>query len=245
MGSGASCPTGLRWRFPDAARETTYNHRTHSQNVVLALCHNPTVTDIQQHAKRPIYFAIFLIVAGVIGWFAAFDLTLEKIQTLINPAYAPSCNISPLVQCGLNMSSPQGAIFGFPNSIIGVAAFIAPILVGVSILAGARFARWYWVAFNLGMLGAIAFVGWLSYESIFVLGTLCPYCLVVWAVVIPLFFYITVFNLKQGHFGNGERSRDLFRQVYPWTWILVLLGYLVIVVEAQLRLDAITSIFFR
>ena len=36
------------------------------------------------------------------------------------------------------------------------ALIIAPIVVGASLLAGARFARWYWVVFNLGVAGAIA-----------------------------------------------------------------------------------------
>lgn len=181
--------------------------------------------------------------AGIAGWYAAFDLTLEKIQTLINPDYVPTCNISPLVTCGPNMASWQGSIFGFPNPVIGVAAFVAPIVVGVAILAGARFARWFWVLFNLGFVAGIVFVAWLMTQSIFVLGTLCPYCMLVWAVVIPMFWYVTAFNLKEGHFGNGRSSREIAALLYPWVWVLVLLSYLVIVVMAQLRLDAITSIF--
>ncbi len=193
--------------------------------------------------RRPIGLALLLIVAGIAGWYAAFDLTLEKIQTLINPDYVPTCNISPLVTCGPNMASWQGSIFGFPNPVIGVAAFVAPIVVGVAILAGARFAKWFWVLFNLGFVAGIAFVAWLMVQSIFVLGTLCPYCMVVWAVVIPMFWYVTAFNLKEGHFGNGRGSREIAALVYPWVWVLVLLSYLAIVVMAQLRLDAITSIF--
>lgn len=228
--------------FPDAARRTEANYRMHSQNAYFALCDNPTVVDTTIKTRRPFIFAIFLIVAGVIGWIAAFDLTLEKIETLVDPDYNPSCDISPLVQCGVNMSSAQGSVFGFPNPIIGVAAFIAPILVGVAILAGARFASWFWIAFNAGLLAGIVFVAWLISQSIFVLGTLCPYCMVVWSVMIPMFFYVTVFNLKEGHFGNSGASRQIFARIYPFTWILVLLGYLAIVVMAQLRLDAITTI---
>ena len=185
---------------------------------------------------------MLLIVAGIAGWYASFDLTLEKIQTLINPAYVPTCNISPLVTCGPNMASWQGSIFGFPNPVIGVAAFVAPIVVGVAILAGARFARWFWVLFNLGFALALVFVIWLIGQSIFVLGTLCPYCMLVWLVVIPLFWYVTAFNLKEGHFGNRGASREIAALVYPWMWLLSLLCYLVIVVMAQVRLDAITSI---
>ncbi|QJU53285.1 vitamin K epoxide reductase family protein [Herbiconiux sp. KACC 21604] len=193
-------------------------------------------------SRRPIGLAIFLVVAGVLGWFASFDLTLERIETLIDPSYVPSCNISPLVTCGPNMASPQGALFGFPNPIIGVAAFVAPIVVGVAILAGARFAKWFWVIFNLGFALALWFVIWLMIQSIFVLGTLCPYCMLVWSVVIPLFWYVMAYNVKEGNFGNRGASREIAAMAYPWVWTLVLLSYLAVVVMAQLRLDAITTI---
>lgn len=213
-----------------------------SGHFLTSLWNNPIVATTPTQTKRPVFFAIFLIAVGVIGWFASFDLTLEKIETLVNPGYAPSCDISPLVACGPNMASWQGSVFGFPNPIIGVAAFMAPIFVGVAILAGAKFAKWFWVLFNVGMLGALVFVSWLISQSIFVLGTLCPYCMVVWSVVIPGFFYVTVFNLKNGHFGNGAASRRVFAKLYPWTWVLALLGYIAIIVMAQLRLDAVTTI---
>lgn len=199
-------------------------------------------TSSETGGRRPIAFAVFLIVAGLVGWYSAFDLTLEHIRTLMNPDYVPTCNISPLVTCGPNMASAQGSAFGFPNPIIGVAAFMAPIIVGFAILAGARFAKWFWVLFNLGFALGLAFVCWLIGQSIFVLGTLCPYCMLVWLVMIPLFLYVTAFNLKEGNFGNGGASREIAALLYPWVWIVAVLGYLVIVVMAQLRLDAITSI---
>ncbi len=207
-----------------------------------ALCDTDLVPAETAEYRRPIGLAVLLIVAGALGWYSSFDLTLEKIQTLINPDYVPSCNISPLVTCGPNMASSQGSVFGFPNPIIGVAAFVAPIVVGMAILAGARFAKWFWVIFNLGFVAAVAFIIWLMGVSIFVLGTLCPYCMLVWASVIPMFWYVTAYNVKQGHFGNGRGSREVGALVYPWMWTLVLLSFLVIVVLAQLRLDAVTTI---
>jgi uncharacterized membrane protein len=210
--------------------------------LVKALCNNPIVPASTPGYKRPIALAILLVIGGALGLWAAFDLTIERIETLIDPSYVPSCNISPLVTCGPNMASPQGSLFGFPNPIIGVAAFVAPIVVGMAILAGARFAKWFWVLFNLGIVLALWFVVWLMIQSIFVLGTLCPYCLLVWAVVIPLFWYVTGYNLKQGNFGNRGASREIAATFHPWLWTLVLLSYLAVVVMAQLRLDAITTI---
>ncbi len=90
-------------------------------------------------ARRPIALAILLIVTGAVAWYSAFALTLDKIAVLINPAADLDCNFSVIVQCGANLGSWQGEILGFPNPLIGVAGFVAPIAVGVALLAGARF----------------------------------------------------------------------------------------------------------
>lgn len=191
--------------------------------------------------KRPLALAIFLIVGGVIGFIAAFALTLDKFQTLEHPTSTLSCNISVIVQCGKNLDSAQGSAFGFPNPVIGLAGFFTVLVVGVSILAGARFARWYWIIFNLGLTFAIGFVIWLISQSIFVLGTLCPWCMVVWAVTIPLFLSVTLHNLSTGAIPSGERARRFFTAARGWVPLVSLICYIVIAVIAQLRLNVLAT----
>src|SRR5690606_3018953 len=122
----------------------------------------------------PIVLPILLIVTGILGWYASFALTVDKILILQDPAADLDCNISLLVQCGVNLESWQGAVFGFPNPLIGLGGFVAPIAVGVGMLAGARYARWFWIAFGAGVAGALAFVVWLMSQSFYALATLCP-----------------------------------------------------------------------
>ncbi|CAN5289118.1 vitamin K epoxide reductase family protein [soil metagenome] len=190
--------------------------------------------------RRPWIFAVFLIVTGALGWWAAFSLTLDKFAVLENPEADLDCNFSLLVQCGVNLSSPQGAVFGFPNPLLGLGGFVAPIAIGVGLLAGARFARWFWVAFNVGVAGALAFVIWLIAQSVFVLGTLCPWCMLVWSVVIPLFWAVTARNLAAGAF--GERALGAGRFIQSWIVPIVIVSYAVVALLAQVRLDVIGHI---
>ncbi|MFC5502137.1 vitamin K epoxide reductase family protein [Lysinimonas soli] len=192
-------------------------------------------------SRAPWLFPVVLIVTGAIGWFASFRLTLDKIQLLEHPAQQVDCNFSVLVQCERNIESWQGAVFGFPNPLIGLSAFIAPIAVGVALLAGARFARWFWIAFNAGVAGAMAFVIWLMAQSIFVLGTLCPYCMLTWSIVIPMFFAVTTRNAREGVFGTG-----LMRPGARFTrWLITadVVCYVIVGTIAQLRLSWIQSVF--
>lgn len=187
--------------------------------------------------SRPIAFAVFSVVAGAIGWFAAFELMTEYIHTLREPGYVPNCAISLLVTCGPNMGSWQGAVFGFSNSIIGLAAWTAPIIVGVALLAGARFKAWFWWLYQLGLLGGLVFVHWLAYQSIFDIHTLCPWCMVTWAVMIPL-FWVSIFMIPaSGWSGVSPRLQRLGVALLRWAWVIAVLDILLIAFVAQLQLD--------
>ena len=195
------------------------------------------MTDTQTATRRPWILAIFLVVAGAAGWWAAFNLTLDKFLVLENPKAELSCNLSVLVSCGKNLASAQGSAFGFPNPLIGLGGFAAVIAVDVAILAGAQFAKWFWIAFNLGIAGALAFVIWLIGTSIFVLGTLCPWCMLVWSVTIPLFWVVTLRNLREGVYGSA--ASGVGRALMPWVIPIVLASYLVVAIIAQVVLDVI------
>lgn len=191
---------------------------------------------------RPTGLAIFLIMAGAIGFAAAFALTMDKFLMLENPAAQLSCNFSILVSCSTNLASWQGAIFGFPNPVIGLAAWSVVISVGMAILAGARFARWFWIGLNVGFLGAITFVVWLIYQSIFVLDVLCPWCMVTWSVTIPGFLAVTLYNLKTGNIPVPDGVRRLAGVGYSWLFVLTLACYIIFAIVAQVNMDVLNRI---
>jgi uncharacterized membrane protein len=198
------------------------------------------MNDTSTETRRPWMLAVFLIVTGALGWWAAFSLTLDKFAILADPEADLSCNFSPLVQCGANLSAWQGSVFGFPNPLIGLGGFVAPIAVGVALLAGARFANWFWIAFNLGLAGALAFVIWLIAQSIYALFTLCPWCMLVWLVTIPLFWVVTLRNARERVFGSRlTRAGDA---LMPWVVPITVACYLVVAVLAQMQLDVLRHV---
>ena len=196
-----------------------------------------------EQRSRPVAFAIWLIVAGTIGWWAAFQLTVEKFHLLTNPDATLGCDFSLLVQCQANLDSWQGSVFGFPNPIIGLTGWMAPIVVGAALLSGARFQRWFWLLFGLGMTGALAFVIWLIVQSIFVIGTLCPWCMVTWAVTIPTFFATIVHLFRVGVFPVSPQAQKAAGGLMSWVPLMTVLAYGIIAVVAQIRLDVLGNLF--
>ena len=215
-------------------------HAAHSRPIALA-CHNPRVKD-DLPAKRPYAYAITLIVAGIVGWIAAFALTIEKFALLTNPTAPLSCDISLLVQCGKNLDSAQGSLLGFPNPILGLGGWIAVVVVGFALLAGARFDRWFRILFNVGVAAALALVIFLIITSIFFLGTLCPWCMVTWVATIPLFWLVTINNLRDGTIPLPPRARAFFEGAYSWVPAISVICFVIIAALAQVRLDVIGSL---
>ena len=183
---------------------------------------------------RHVGYGIWLIVAAILGWWAAFQLTLEKFYVLENPGETTSCYVSVMLQCDKNLGSWQGSVFGFPNPLIGVTAWMAVLVMGVAVLAGVRFPRWFWGAFGVGVLGAFIFVCWLIGQSIYNLHTLCPWCMATWAVTIPTFFATVVHLVRNGTLGRSAAARERAGRLMVWVPLATILAYAIIIAMAQL-----------
>ena len=69
---------------------------------------------------------------------------------------------------------------------------------------------------------------WLIAQSLYDIGALCPYCMAVWAVTVPIFWYVTLRNLDRGAPSAGRRqwAGVLMRNhsIALTVWFLVLIA---------------------
>lgn len=157
------------------------------------------VKKTKQQTKLQKYFPWLLIIGASIGLIAAFILTMEKFALLENPQKELICDINPVVSCGSVIMTPQASAFHFPNPFLGLAGFSVLITLGMSMLAGAVIIKkWYWRTYLVATFLGAAFIHWLAYQSLYNIGALCPYCMVVWAVTIPIFWYSLLWTLREG-----------------------------------------------
>jgi uncharacterized membrane protein len=171
-----------------------------------------------------------LSVGGAIGFLAAFVLSTEKVALLKDPGFIPSCNLSPILSCGSVMNTHQAEAFGFLNSFLGIAGFAIVTTVGMALLAGATLKRWFWRGLQLGTLFGVGFVTWLQFQSIFRINALCPYCMVVWSVTIPIFWYTLLYNIRQGHLPFNKKAAAFLQRYHGdilLAWFLIILGIII------------------
>ncbi|OFV73522.1 vitamin K epoxide reductase family protein [Rhodococcus erythropolis] len=174
--------------------------------------------------------AWFLALGGAAGLTAALVLTVEKFALLADPNYVPSCSINPVLSCGSVMITPQAAAFGFPNPLIGIVAFTIVVTTGVLTLGGVTLPRWYWVSLLAGTTLGVVFIQWLIFQSLYRIGALCPYCMVVWAVTVPIFAIVT--RTALGHAPNVA-----VRSVINWRWTIVALWFALVFVLVFVRFE--------
>ncbi|MDX8030380.1 vitamin K epoxide reductase family protein [Lentzea sp. BCCO 10_0856] len=155
-----------------------------------------------------------LAVGGFVGLIASSVLTIEKIALLKDPFYVPTCSINPVLSCGSIMKTAQAEVFGFPNPLLGIAGFAVVTTLGVLLVSGVSLPRWVWIGLQVGVTFGVLFVHWLIVQSLYEIGALCPYCMVVWAVMIPIFWYTTLRNI---------------RPTFQYHSVVLILWYLVIV----------------
>ena len=135
---------------------------------------------INKNSRPEKIFPIFLILFGVVGMLASGAIAVEKEHLLKNPETELLCNINPIYSCSNVFLSPQSQILGVSNELAGIAVFAVLITVGVMLLAGAKLKNWFWYAFLAGMIGFMLMVLWFFRQSVYVIGSLCIFCSIVW-----------------------------------------------------------------
>nr|QZD55084.1 vitamin K epoxide reductase family protein [Glycomyces sp. TRM65418] len=183
----------------------------------------------RREARGRTVTGLVLLLGGLVGLAAAFDLTYERIASLADPDHVISCDFNPVLSCGTVMDTWQASVFGFANPMMGLVSFPLVVFTGVLLLAGVALPRWMSLLFNLGTLGGLAFVSWLIFQSVYRIGVLCPWCMAVWAVVLPIFWFTTVHNLRTGAIPVGPDWRDAVDDLLRYHWIGLTLLYLAVV----------------
>jgi len=186
---------------------------------------NNTMTDkatiAESKVNAPVSVLWWILVTGLLGFFGAAMLTYEHIRQLLNPNESLSCDVNSLISCGTVMKQDQAHIFGFPNSWVGIVGFSLVIAFAVAQLFFRRsYSKKVWVGFVAGLGLAATFVTFLFSQSMFVIHVLCPYCMVVWAGVIPLFIHILLWSRSFGIFDLKPAAIDRAKAIFEWSWVI-------------------------
>ncbi len=172
----------------------------------------------------------WLTILGSLGMLASVTLLHDVIELAKNPSFVPICSINPILSCTSVMASAQAEVFGIPNPVFGVIAFTMLITFGILLTAKTTFTRWIWgAALAAGVMGVI-FAHWLFFQSMFALGTICPWCSLVWVITIAIFWLLVSYVLDHELFGTTKKLTVMrsiwrrYRTAVLIAWYLLLIA---------------------
>ena len=161
------------------------------------------MTDLLGHVHRLRHSNAWIfgtmLVSACLSLIASFVLSVDALTLAADPDASLACNINAVISCGTVGSSWQAHLFGFPNAYLGMLAEPVVITIAVASLGGVRFPRWFMcsaqVVYTLGFL----FAYWLLYQSMFVIGAMCPWCLLVTVSTTLVFATLTHVNIRDAN----------------------------------------------
>ncbi|WP_305707362.1 vitamin K epoxide reductase family protein [Nocardioides sp.] len=175
---------------------------------------------------------VTMLVASVASLVASFVLSIDALRLAENPNADLGCDINAVISCGTVAGSWQSSLFGFPNAFLGLITEPVVITVAVASLAGVRFPRWFMLTAQVIYTLGLAFAYWLFHQSMFEIGALCPWCLVITLATTLVFFELTYVNIRDHNFYLPARTQAALVRfirsdldiilVVVWVLILVL-----------------------
>lgn len=187
-------------------------------------------TPEQKDGGAPRGQSIVMLVSGLLGMFASFELLEAEKELLANPGGQLSCDINPIVGCGTFLQSSANTLFfGISNAVFGLAFFSGIVALGLVLLARGKFGIWLWRLIDVAMVGAFAWLLWFWHTAFFVERGLCPYCMVVWLATIPLVCTVLGRSAQARHYPIPDGVR---RVLFRGRWWITAGIYLALVILA-------------
>ncbi len=140
-----------------------------------------------------------MLVGSIASLIASLVLSIEAIELARDPDAVLACSINVILNCATVNSHPSAFLLGFPNSFLGMIAEPVVITVAIAGLAGIKFPRAFMFAAQVGYTIGFIFALYLFAISFFVIGALCPWCLLVTLTTLLVWFAITRYNIRENN----------------------------------------------
>jgi len=121
---------------------------------------------------------LILTIGASIGLIAAFMQTIEKLILLENKDAILACNLSSIFNCNTVLNAPQSSLFGFPNSLICIMIFTFLLAIGIVGRTKSHITSKLLYGFQALAIFMLAFALWFLFTSIYVIGSICIFCLI-------------------------------------------------------------------
>ena len=140
-----------------------------------------------------------------------------------NPEAELGCSINAIFDCAKVGLTPQANVFGFPNAFLGLISEPVVMTIAVAALCKTRFPKWFMFTANICYLLGVIFAYWLLFQSTFVIGALCPWCLTITVSTTFVFWSMTQWNILEGNLYLSPAALEKARTFVRGGWMTIIL----------------------
>lgn len=184
-----------------------------------------------------------MLVGALLSLLAAFVLSVEAIQLAKDPNASLSCSVNIVLNCATVAKHPSAELLGFPNSFFGLMAEPVVITVAIAGLAGIAFPRRFMFLAQVGYTLGFAFAIFLFFTSYFVIGALCPWCLLVTVTTAFVWFSITRYNIRENNLYLPKKLQEAAHHFVERDYDKLVLGLVIVVMIAAIFIKYGDSLF--
>ena len=186
---------------------------------------------------------VSMLVGAIASLIASFVLSMEAIELARDPEAILSCSINIVLNCAKVGLHPSAQLFGFPNSFLGMIAEPVVITVAIAGLSGVKFPRLFMFVAQIFYTLGLLFAFWLFGQSYFVIGALCPWCLLVTATTTFVWFAITRYNIRENNLYLPKKAARAAHQLIDKNFDKVALFTVIVILIAAIILKYGSALF--
>lgn len=130
-----------------------------------------------KHNHNQIKLYGIMTIGSVIGLIASFMQMMDKITLLKDSGTALSCNINSTLSCSTVLNSQQASVLGPPNAFISTIMFCFFLAIGLARITDSTISKKMRLITQSLAIFTLAFGLWFLAQSIFVIQSLCIFCI--------------------------------------------------------------------
>lgn len=137
-----------------------------------------------KRTQRSLWWTV--VGASAVGLVASLIQAIERIQFAEHPVVKLTCDLNAVFSCSNVFEAWQSSVFGFSNSLLCMVFFALTAGVALAGASGSPLNRMLRYIFHFFSVFFLGFGAWYLWQSTYVIGYICIFCLFCYAGVIVM-----------------------------------------------------------
>lgn len=169
-----------------------------------------------------------IIIGSAVGGVAAFLQTIERIEWAAHPTQSLICDINSALSCSNVFGAWQSSVFGFSNALLCLTFFAVMLGFGLAIYKSKETKPIPRLIAQFFSLFFLFFGAWYITQLMYVIGSMCIYCVACYSGVIAINWGWLRTNVDDLPFSQKARTslkNGMTKGADTFAWILYALVF--------------------